>query len=113
MGVPGDHRHSDTFYYTQGVWYIFCMLGDQRDIFKASRFPQEPGMLPEGLGTKCPRQIPGERSSSESTATGHNNPFLSAPLGKQSLSHLFGAPFPWSFCQQFQANGTGKNKEKP
>lgn len=50
MGVPGDHRHSDTFYYTQGVWYIFCTLGDQRDIFKASRFPQEPGMLPEGWG---------------------------------------------------------------
>lgn len=40
------------------------------------KVPSRARDAPRGLGTKHPRQIPRERSSSKSTATGQNNPFF-------------------------------------
>lgn len=113
MGVPRDHWNSDPFYFTQGMWYIYCMPGDQKDIFRASRYPQEPGMLPGGWGQSVRGKSQGKEAASRAQQQARTTDnfffFFPAPLGKQSLSHLFGTPFPWSFCQQFQAKGIGKS----
>lgn len=64
MGVPRDHWNSDPFYFTQGMWYIYCMPGDQKDIFRASRYPQEPGMLPGGWGQSVRGKSQGKEAAS-------------------------------------------------
>lgn len=70
-----------------------------------------------GAGNKTSKANPKGKKQFQEHSNRSEQPFFffffPAPLGKQSLSHLFGTPFPWSFCQQFQAKGIGKSREKP
>lgn len=115
MGVPGDHWHSDPFYFTRGVWYIFLCL-ETKKTSSEHQGPLKSQGCSQGAGNKTSEANPKGKKQFQEHSNRSEQPFFfffRAPLGKQSLSHLFGTPFPWSFCQQFQAKGIGKSREKP